>query len=88
MKTFRPLRTFGATLSAVGALLILCFAIQDLWTYQRNVAKGYTAWAVTGQGWWQLSYGIGEAIAVVVLLVVAGRLLGTKFARSMPIPQP
>lgn len=83
MRRFRAARTFAASAALVAALLILCFAIQDLWTYQRNLAKGNTAWAVSGQGWWQLTCGIVETAATVVLMIVGSRLLGTKFARSV-----
>ncbi|MGH2580944.1 MAG: hypothetical protein ACRDGP_08880 [Actinomycetota bacterium] len=83
MKRFRPLRTFGATLAAVGALVALGYAIQDLWHYWQDLSAGYTAWAASGQGWWQLTCGVAEAIATVMLMIVSGRLLGTKLARGV-----
>ncbi len=84
MKTFRPLRTISATITLVAALIILGFAAQDLWGYYRALAQGWTAWAVSAQGLWQLSNGLGELLATALLLILFGRLLGTKFARSVP----
>ena len=80
MTTFRPLRTLGATLAAVAGLLILCFSIQDLWTYQRSLAE--TTWATSGEGWWQLTWGISEAVTTIGLFIIGGRLLGPKYAQS------
>ena len=81
MKKIQPLRTFGATVAAIAALVVLSYAIQDLWHYSRNLPAGYTEWAVSGQGLWQLMCRVGETVGTVVLLVVGGRLLGTKLVR-------
>lgn len=83
MKRFRPLRTFGATLAAVVALVVLGYAIQDLWHYWQNLSAGYTAWVASGQGWWQLTCGVAETIATGGLMFVSGRLLGTKLRRTV-----
>jgi hypothetical protein len=83
MKKIRPLRTFGATVAAIAALAVSLYAIQDLWHYWQNLSAGYTEWARSGQGWWQLTCGIGETVAVMVLLIVSCRLLGTKLVRSV-----
>jgi hypothetical protein len=77
MNSFRPVRVLGSTIVLVAALVVLAYAIQDLWHYQQNLAWGYTEWARSGQGWWQLTSGIGETAAAVVLLTVGVRLLGS-----------
>jgi hypothetical protein len=42
--------------------------------------------AFTGEGWWKLTSGIAEAAATVGLLILAARLLGTKFVRRLAEP--
>jgi multisubunit Na+/H+ antiporter MnhB subunit len=74
----RPLRTLGATLAAVAALVVSLFAGQDLWHYWQAISAGYTEWATSGQGLWMLACGVGELIATVVLVAAAVRLLGSK----------
>ena len=83
MTQIRPLRTAGATLAAIAALVVSWFAIQDLWHYWQAVSAGYGAWATSRQGVWQLTCGVAEATALVALLILAARLLGAKFVRTL-----
>jgi hypothetical protein len=83
MRRIRPLRTFGATLAALSAAVVSWFAIQDLWHYWQNLSAGYTEWATSGQGWWQLTCGIAETAALIGLLTASALLLGTRFERSV-----
>jgi hypothetical protein len=78
MMDIRPLRTLGAALAAVAALVVSLFAGQDLWHYWQAVSAGYTEWATSGQGMWMLACGVGELIATVALVAIAVRLLGSK----------
>jgi hypothetical protein len=88
MKTLRPQPSLSAAVAIGAAIVVLCFAAQDLWEYHRAVAQRWTAWAVSGQALWQLAGGIGKLVATVSLLIAGGRLLRRKFARSAPgIPQ-
>ena len=83
----RPARTIGATIAIVAAMVALWYAGQDLKHYWDNLSAGYTEWAFhTSQGWWQLTSGIVEAAATVGLLILAARLLGTKFVRTLAEP--
>jgi hypothetical protein len=84
----RPARTFGATLALVAATVALWYAFQDLRGYWENLSAGYTEWAfATSQGWLKLASGVFEAAATVGLLILAARLLGTKFDRTLARPQ-
>ena len=69
-------------MALVAAFVALWYAYQDLRGYGENLSAGYTQWAVTSQGWLKLTSGLFEAAACVVLLILAVRLLGTKFQRS------
>jgi hypothetical protein len=82
----RPVRTFGATVALVAAMVALWYAGQDLRGYWENLSAGYTQWAVTAQGWLKLASGIAEAAATVGLLILTSRLLGTKFMRTLAKP--
>jgi hypothetical protein len=83
----RPVRTFGATVALVAAMVALWYAGQDLRGYWENLSAGYTQWAVTAQGWLKLTSGIAEAAVTVGLLILAARLLGTKFVRTLAEPE-
>jgi hypothetical protein len=78
MSSLRPLRTLGATVASVAALVVGLFAGQDLWHYWQAISAGYLEWARTGQGLWMLTCGVGEAIGAVLLLIAAVRFLGSK----------
>jgi hypothetical protein len=83
----RPARTIGATIASVAAMVALWYAGQDLRGYWDNLSAGYTEWAfATSQGWWTLAAGVAEAAASVGLLILAARLLGTKFVRTLAEP--
>lgn len=83
MGQIRPLRTLGSTLAAVAALVVSWFAIQDLWHYGQNLLAGYTEWARSSQGLWQLTSGITEAAVMIGLLILSARLLGTNLERPV-----
>ena len=76
-------RTLGATVALVVALVALWYAYQDLRGYWEHLSAGSTEWAFrTAQGWLKLSFGVLEAAACVALLIVAVRLIGAKYQRS------
>jgi hypothetical protein len=72
--------------AVVVTFVALWYAYQDLRGYLENLSAGYTGWAVTSQGWWKLTSGVIEATACVPLLILAVRLLGTKFVRTLAEP--
>jgi multisubunit Na+/H+ antiporter MnhB subunit len=79
----RPLRTLGATLAAVAALVVSLFAGQDLWHYWQAISAGFSEWATSGQGLWMLACGVGELFATIVLVAAAVRLLGARPIRPI-----
>jgi len=82
----RPVRTLGATLATVTALIVSLFAGQDLWHYWQAITAGYTEWAVSSQGWWMLTCGLVEVVAGVALAMLAVRFLGSRPLRLTHAP--
>jgi hypothetical protein len=78
VKTFRTLRTFGSTMAFAIGLAVALFAGQDLWHYWQAISRGWTEWAASGQGLWQLTCGLAEVAATAALVVLGVRLLGSK----------
>jgi hypothetical protein len=76
MNKIRPLRTLGAALAAVGALVVSGYAGQDLWHYWQAISAGYSEWIRSSQGLWMLTCGVSEAALAVAFIVSAAKCLG------------